>query len=148
MFSGAGYSPHLRGAGLASSVVSPGAVRAQSHWRWSRDVSPASAAPCSSRGSGGGCRHCAFLRGSGNSASRHPEHESCQDTSPALPWPLAVFGASSSNTGEEHCVVLPNKRLNGAKGEETPLHKQRRGAFRPHGQPGAALAVLPWSELG
>lgn len=148
MFSGAGYSAQLRGASLIPSVVSPGTVRAQSHWRWGRDVSPAAAGPGSSQGLRSAAAGTALFCGEPAAVPPGSQSMSAARALPRLSaWPLAVFGAGSSNTGEEHGIVLPNKRLNGAKGEESPMHKQRRGAFLPHRQPRAALAVLPWSVL-
>lgn len=41
--------------------------------------------------------YCACGWNTCSSASRELECECCQDDSPALPWPLAGFGASSSN---------------------------------------------------
>lgn len=80
-----------------------------------------------------GWRSCAFSWSTCSSTSRQPERKRCQDASPALPRPLAVFGGSSSNwrwrhTKERNTVLFCQTRLNGAKGEENPMHKQHCGS--------------------
>lgn len=107
------HSPTLR-ASLAPSVVTPGAAEPCSHWRWVQGKACCSPAllpdmwPCARKAwpvSGveeHGWRSHAFLWSTCSSASRQPECKHCQDASPALPWPLAVFGASSSNWRRKH----------------------------------------------